>query len=243
MHVGIEQIEITLRGESRHASDMRPGGIHLAAKMAKVIDAIYNMKFSGTPDPRLPGVPKVTIGSVICGRGETYNLKGAAFLPDICTIIIDVRFSPGMRLPHEDIEKVMERLKAEDPELRYEMRPTPDDPDLPGMPWKNFRITMPAHDLSPDELIVKVHAQNYKYLTGKDPFINVYPPEHAGRPTAYAGNDDCHLTRAGIPSFAMGPITDWTGPSLEQSADIDSMVLVSKNYALTAYEICTKSKG
>ncbi len=239
-HAGVQQTAITIRGRSRHISSMEHG-INLAAKMSKVIDAISKMKFTYIPDPRFPGLPRIIVGSAICGHGETYNLQGASFLPDLCSIVVDVRFLPGMH-PDKDIEKVLEKIKTDDPEFEYEMKPTPGDLDLPGMPWKNFRLTMPPQDLSPDELIVKVHAQNYKYLTGKEPLVGAIPVDDPRHWLSYPGNDDAHLTRAGIPSFVCGPVAERWGPSLEQSVDIDSMVRVSKNFALTAYDICTKSK-
>lgn len=239
-HAGVEGIAITIKGRSRHISSMECG-IDLAAKMAKVIDALSKMKFTYTPDPRFPKLPRMIVGSVICGHGDTYELKGDAFLPDICTIIINTRFLPGM-LPHQDIEKVLGKIKSEDPEFEYEMQVTPDDLELPGLPWKNWRVTMPFQDLSPDELIVKVHAQNYRYLTGKEARVGAIPVDDPLHFFAYAGDDDAHLTKAGIPSFVCGPAGSWnlTG---QQYVDIDSMVRVSRNFALTAYDICTKSKG
>ncbi|MBA7714796.1 hypothetical protein ES703_123828 [subsurface metagenome] len=180
------------------------------------------------------------IGSAICGHGDTYELKGAAFVPDICTIIIDIRFLPEMH-PEEDIKRMLERIKAEDPDFDYEMWVSPDDPELPGMPWKNFRLTFPFQDLSPDELIVKVHAQNYKYLTGKEPQVGAIPADHPYHSHSYAGDDDAHLTKAGIPSFCCGPEGSWCPDGL-QYVDIDSLVRVAKNFALTAYDICTRAK-
>jgi acetylornithine deacetylase/succinyl-diaminopimelate desuccinylase-like protein len=179
------------------------------------------------------------IGSVICGHGDTYELKGACFLPDICTIIVDARYLPGT-IPHDDIEKVLEGIKSEDPEFDYEMHIPPEDPALPGLPWHNDRIKMPPQDLSPDELIVKVYAENYRNVTGKEPSIGAIPPDDPRHHMTYAGDDDAHLTEAGIPSFCIGPGGGWnsTGPDPEY-ADIDSMMTIAKTYALTAYDICT----
>ncbi len=216
-------------------------GINLSVKMAKVIDALNNMKFTYTPDPRHPGLPRLLISSAILAHGETYDLKGDAFVPDICTIIVNVRFIGGM-CPHRDIEKVLEKVKSEDPEFDYKMQVTPDDPELPGLPWKNWRVTMPFQDVSPDELIVKVHAQNYKYLTGKKADVGAVPVDDPRHAITYAGDDDAHLTKAGCPSIVCGPSGDWRGPNGVQYTDIDSMVRVAKNFALTAYDICTKSK-
>ncbi len=238
-HAGVEGMAITLRGRSMHIRMMELG-INLSAKMAKVIDSLNNMEFTYTPDSRLPGLPRMLIGSVICGHGDTYELKGDAFLPDICTIIVNVRCLSGMH-PAEDITNLLGKMKLEDPELEYEMQVTPDDPELPGLPWKNWRFNMPFQDLSPDELIVKVHAQNYKYLTGQEALVGAIPVNHPRHSLSYAGDDDAHLTRAGIPSFCCGPEGGYE-PGKKQYTEIDSMVRVSKNFALTAYDICTKTK-
>ncbi|GAF73542.1 unnamed protein product, partial [marine sediment metagenome] len=119
-HAGVEGVAITIKGRSEHIGNMERG-INLSIKMAKVIDALNNMKFTYTPDPRHPGLPRLLIGSAILAHGETYDLKGDAFLPDICTIIVNVRFVRGM-CPHKDIEKVLEKMKSEDPEFNYEMQ-------------------------------------------------------------------------------------------------------------------------
>jgi acetylornithine deacetylase len=227
-HAGVTEIAITLRGRSTHIRDME-----------KVIDALNNIKFTYTPDPRFPGLPRMIIGSAICGHGHTYNLNGTAFLPDLCTIIVDIRYLPGV-VPEKDVKKLLEKIKSEDPEFQYEMQITPDDPQKPSIPW-GFRMTMPPQDLSPDELIVKVHAQNYEYLTGKKARIGAIPPDSPYHSLSYAGDDDAHLTRWGIPSFVCGP-EGWR-ELRGQYTEIDSMVRVAKNFALTAYDICTKSKN
>jgi len=236
-HAGVQGVAITLKGRSRHISSMEQG-ISVVPKMVKVIDALSKMKFTYTPDPRLPGLPRMMVGTVICGHGDTYELKGDAFVPDICTIIVNIRFLPRMH-PDEEVARILEKIKSEDPEFEYEMQVTPDDPELPGLPWENWRVTMPFQDLSPDELIVKVHTQNYKYLTGRDAQVGATPVDHPSHPLSYAGDDDAHLTKAGIPSFVCGPSGGWEG---QQYIEIDSMVRVAKNFALTAYDICTKSK-
>lgn len=241
IHAGVEETAITLRGRSEHVSTMERT-VNLPVKMAKVIDALNKMKLTGTTDPRFPGLPRMVIGSLICGHGDDYGLRGACFVPDICTIIINARYLPG-RKPHEDIERVLEKIKAEDPEFQYEIQIPPDDPELPGMPWQNARVDMPPQDLSPDELIVKVYAENYEYVTGKKPPIGAIPVDHPLHAMSYAGDDDAHLTRAGIPSFTCGPGGGWGDEEGQQYIDIDSMVRVSKTFAVTAYDICTKSKG
>lgn len=237
-HVGCEEIAITLRGRSE-ATGNKERGINLAVKMAKVIDALDKMKFTYTPDVRYPAGPKMIVGSVICGHGETYSLKGANFLPDLCTMVLDIRYLPGM-LPHQDIKKVLEEIKGEDSEFNYEMKVTPRDLGFPGMPWENFRLTIPFQDVPPEELIVKVYAENYKCLTGKEPRMGAIPSDDPKHYKMYWINDDSVLTKAGTISFCCGPVGE--GSLSKRNIDLDSMMTVAKTMALTAYDICTTSK-
>lgn len=85
------------------------------------------MKFPYKPDPRIPGLPRFVIGALKCGHGDDQDLRGAAFIIDNCTMIVDIRYLPGMQ-PWEDIRKVLEDLKAEDPEFKYELKLNPEDP-------------------------------------------------------------------------------------------------------------------
>jgi acetylornithine deacetylase len=238
-HAGVEELAITLRGCSVHIRSMEQG-INLSAKMVKVVDALNSMKFDFTLDPRFPGLPRMIVGSVICAHGVTYDLRGANFLPDLCTIVIDARYLPGMSLPSQKIKKVLEEMRREDSELQYEMQIPSDDPKAPAIPWCN-RLNMPPQDLSPDEFIVRVHARNYEFLTGQKAPVGAIPVDHPFHSLSYAGDDDAHLTKAGIPSFCCGP-NGKREPGGEQYTEIDSMVRVARNFALTAYDICTTSK-
>jgi acetylornithine deacetylase len=67
------------------------------------------------------------------------------------------------------------------------------------------------------------------------------PPRNVGAvlPRSYAGNDTCHLWKAGIPCVLNGPDG---GRSLDGEADtfvnVDEMVECAKTHALTALEVC-----
>ncbi len=237
-HAGVLQIAITLKGRSTHVRNMEQS-INLSMKMVKAVDALNKMKFTYTPDSRLPGLPRLNVGSAIMGHGLSYDLKGANFVPDICTIVVDIRYISGMT-PYEEIKAVLDRIKAEDQEFNYEMEMASEDLKKPTIPWLN-RMSMPPQDLSPDELIVKVHARNYEYLTGEVAPMGAVPVDNPYHSLMHAGDDDAHLTKAGIPSFCCGPKgkRELDG---QQYTEIDSMVRVAENFALTAFDICTKSK-
>jgi hypothetical protein len=143
--------------------------------------------------------------------------------------------------PWEDIKNVLEKLRAEDPEFEYEITLSPEDPfEDVGMPWKNFRCHLPPQDLSTDEYIVRILEKNHKEVTGVKPEVGGRAPDHIWHLHQYAGADDAHLTKAGIPSVCYGPKGYRKQGS--QCVDIDSMLTVSKVLALTAFDICTKTK-
>ena len=234
-HAGVMEIAITTIGKSQHIS-AKEKGVDAFEKMLKIIAALRNMTFTYTPDPRLPGLPRMIIGSIIGGHGEDYGLNGAAFLIDKCTIIVDIRFLKGMA-PDREIEKLLEDLKLKDPELNYEMHVAPEDYSLPGMPFKNFRLRQPPQDLPVNSPIVKTVAKNHEEVTGRKTIVGHIPSENTLHTLSYAGADDALLTAAGIPALCYGPIGWWDGS--EQWADIDSMMTVAKTLALTAYDVCT----
>ena len=239
-HAGEMEMAITLRGHSVHCGD-RENGIDLAAKLARVIDAINTLELTYTPDARFPAGPKKIIGSIVCGRGDDHSLKGGAFLPDKCTLLVDVRYLPGMH-PDRDVREALEKLKAEDPELVYDLQVTPDDIDHPGMPWENFRLTVPPQDLPADEAVVQAHAGNYEYLTAKKACVGAIAPEASNHFKMYWINDDSVLTQAGTASFCCGP-TAGRAANGERYVEIDSMLRVARNFALTAYDICNRDKA
>lgn len=237
-HAGVQHMAITLRCVSTHVS-VKEHGVNLPMQLARLIEALNAIEFEAPADPRLPGLPRLIIGSIICAHGDTYELRGACFQPDICTVIVDARFHHGMN-PSEDVLKVLKRLADEDPTFQYEFLVSPDRLSDPGVPFYNNRLTLPPTDVSPDELIVQVHARNYEQLTGSPPEVGSIPPGDDRHTMAYCGDDDAHLTNAGIPSFVCGPGGGWG--TAGQYVDIDSMVRVARNFALTAYDICNTPK-
>lgn len=127
LHAGALEVAITVKGTSQHISRMGWGSVDALDKTIKVIEALKRMKFPYKPDPRIPGLPRFVIGALKCGHGDDQDLRGAAFIIDNCTMIVDIRYLPGMQ-PWEDIRKVLEDLKAEDPEFKYELKLNPEDP-------------------------------------------------------------------------------------------------------------------
>ena len=228
-HAGVVEFAIHTYGLSKHVSE-KEKGVSAIHKMMKVIDAIENVKFTYKPSPKLPGLPRLVIGSIIGGMGEDYKLNGTNFVPDICTILVDVRFAPGMspETIKKDFDTALKELKKQDPELKYEIETPPD------LKWKVCRVTMMPTDVPESEYVIQSVVRSHKVVTGKcmDKVGAIYP-------MSYAGNDTSHLWQAGIPCCLYGPGGDYLP---EQNVPLDELLTVTRVLALTALEICTKTK-
>jgi acetylornithine deacetylase/succinyl-diaminopimelate desuccinylase-like protein len=141
----------------------------------------------------------------------------------------------------KDLKKILEKLKEEDPDLDYELEIGEKLPESIYRPADG----MPPCATSEDEYIVKKVAENHEKVTGSPPLaVGRIPPESIGIVTggAYASNDSGHLSKAGSKAISYGP-----GPTTEevwlgQWCPISQIVTCTKVLALTAVDICTKTK-
>jgi len=235
VHGGIVHFAIHTLGRTGHMSRLE-GTVHAIQKMAKVIEALPNMSFAFTPRPDLPGLPRLNIGSVIGGRGETYILHDAPYIPDLCTIIVDVHFPPGQTVESivRDVRACLDRLKETDPQLVYEIEVPP-----PAFFKGRRRLVMPPVDVPADSAIVRSVARSYETVTG-------HPPKRIGAilPTSYSACDTSWLWQAGIPCLNYGPaaVYDAAGPEQTYVA-IGEMEECAKVLALTAFDICMQERS
>jgi acetylornithine deacetylase len=228
-HAGVCEFAIHTYGIAKHVSE-KEKGVSAIEKMTKVIEAINNVKLTHKPFPKMPGLPRFVIGSIIGGLGEDYKLNGPNFVPDICTILVDVRFVPG-QTPESiksDFERAIEELRKRDPQLRYRIETPPD------ARWKVCRVTMMPTDVPESEYVVQSVIRSHKAVTGKD--MNQVG---AILPWSYAGNDTAHLWQAGIPCCLYGPGGDYLP---EQAVPLDELLTVTRVLALTGVDICTKTR-
>lgn len=247
-HVGATHFAINTIGKSYHTS--AEGGVDAIEKMIKAINALRKMKFTYKPDPRLPKAPKMLIGTIICGRGRGYELRGAAFLSDFCTTVVDVRFLPNQTLEsvNNDVRRVLEGLKATDPDFKYELITTPEDPfdpALPRIPFKNLRCPLYPYDIAEDAYIIQTVKENHKYVTGEE-------IKHVGAVmwpfnVSYAVSDAGHLGKAGIPGIDYGPggycFLETPPPKQpEWYVKTDDIITCTKVLALTAMDVCTRTR-
>jgi acetylornithine deacetylase len=230
MHSGILHLAIHVIGRSGHMSDLT-GTVHAINKMAKVIDALGSLKLTFEPSAALPDLPRHNVGSIIGGRGDTYILYDAPYVPDLCTVIMDVHFLPGQTVEGivTDVRGHLDRLKTSDPDLVYDIEIPP-----PAFFKGRRRLVMPPVDVPVDAEVVQTVARNYELVAGKAP--NVIG---AVVPGAYSACDSSWLWKAGIPCLNYGPSTG-TSKSGQESAYvvISEMEEVAKVLAGTALDMC-----
>ena len=230
VHSGIVHMAIHTYGVTGHIRQPY-GTVSAVEKMTKVIDALGRVEFTYQPRADMPDLPKLNVGSVIGGLGQDYILVEPPYIPDLCTIIVDVHFVPGQRVEGivADIRRVLDPLGAEDPELSYEIEIPPPE-SFKG----RRRLVMDPLDVPKDAEIVQAVTRSHREVTGE-------PPKAIGAvlPFSYTANDTCHLWNAGIPCLLYGPAVVRGGDGEDDSCVIISeMVQCTKVLALTALDVC-----
>ena len=232
VHSGIVHMAIHAYGVTGHIGRLE-GTVNAIHKMTAVIEALRGVQFRHTPRPDLPAFPRLNIGGILGGRGHDYVLVEPPYVPDVCTIIVDVHFLPGMTVDAivADIRRALDPLAAGDPELRYEIEIPP-----PASFKGRRRLVMDPFDIPPDAPIVQAVARSYRTVTGHEPAkIGTVLPH------SYSADDTCHLWKAGIPCLLYGPATI-RGNADEDDACVlvSEMVKVTQVLAVTALDVCQR---
>lgn len=121
---------VIVRGLGAHTGNLEKG-VNAIVKANKVISRLQELaeKVSARPHP-LTGKARMSINMI--QAGEKINV-----LPDKCVITIDRRITPAENFEdaHNEIQKVLDELKGDDPELDIKlitktgMHPVASDPD------------------------------------------------------------------------------------------------------------------
>lgn len=230
IHAGIVHMAINVIGRTGHMSRLE-GTVHAINKMAKIIDALQGVEFTYRKHEALPDLPRLNVGSIMGGRGESYSLIDPPYIPDICTIIVDVHFVPGQTVEQivADIDAHLQPLKAADPELVYEIQIPPPDIFV-----GRRRLVMPPFDIPADTPVVQAVARNFEKISGM-------PPKTIGAliPDSYSACDTAWLWKYGIPCLNYGPTTGNAGSGPENAyVVISEMEECAKVLVATAEELC-----
>jgi acetylornithine deacetylase len=232
VHSGIVHMAIHVRGVTGHIGRL-DGTVNAVTKMTAIIDALGDVRFRHTPRPDLPAFPRLNVGSVIGGRGRDYVLVEPPYIPDLCTIIVDVHFVPGMTVPQivEDIRRTLDPVAARDPELSYAIELPPPD-----FFRGRRRLVMDPLDVPLDAPIVRAVERSYRAVTGEAPrAIGTVLPH------SYSADDTCHLWKAGIPCLLYGPgVIRGTDDEDDACVLVSEMVKVTRVLAATALDVCRR---
>jgi acetylornithine deacetylase len=226
-HTGVMELAVHVLGRSVHISRMEQG-INAIAKAARVVQALETVKLTGQPDPDLPGLPRLNVGTIIGGRGRELELRGANIVPDMCTIILDIRF-PGSVTPESamaDVRRALDGVVAADKDVKYEI-------EFPIRPERRqFREVMLPLSVPASEPIVQILKANVTAIVGEEPTVGAHSPQ------SYAGNDTSHLWGAGIPCCLYGPAGGYDEGRSDRWTSIEQIVACARVYGATIADVC-----
>lgn len=226
-HTGVIELAVHVLGRSAHISRMEQG-INAIGKAARVVQALETVKISGQPDPDLPGLPRMNVGTIIGGRGRELELRGANIVPDVCTIILDIRF-PASVTPDSalaDIRRALDAEAATDKDLAYEI-------EFPIRPERRqFREVMLPLSVPATEPIVQILRANVTAVVGEEPTVGVHSPQ------SYAGNDTSHLWGAGIPCCLYGPAGGYDEGRSDRWTSIEQIIACARVFGATIADVC-----
>jgi acetylornithine deacetylase len=232
VHAGIVHMAIHTYGVTGHIGRLE-GTVNAIHAMTAVVEALRRVRFRHTPRPDLPAFPRLNVGGILGGRGHEYVLVEPPYVPDLCTIIVDVHFVPGQTVDGivADIRHVLDTIGAGDSPLRYEIEIPP-----PAHFKGRRRLVMDPFDMPIDAPIVQAVARSYRTVTGEEPkAIGTVLPH------SYSADDTCHLWKAGIPCLLYGPATI-RGNADEDDACVlvSEMDRVARVLAVTALDVCRR---
>jgi acetylornithine deacetylase len=232
VHSGIVHLAVHVFGVTGHIGQLE-GTVNAVAKMTTVIDALTRVRFRHAPRPDLPAFPRLNVGGILGGRGRDYVLVEPPYVPDLCTIMVDVHFVPGQTVEGivADIRSALDASAARDPELRYEIEIPP-----PARFKGRRRLVMEPLDVPVDAPIVQAVVRSYRTVTGQAPrAIGTVLPH------SYSADDTCHLWKAGIPCLLYGPGVIRGGEDEDDACVLVSeMVTVTRVLAVTALDVCRR---
>jgi acetylornithine deacetylase/succinyl-diaminopimelate desuccinylase family protein len=197
--------EVKVKGRLAHAANASRG-INAVVKMQKLVDAVGRMDL---PTHEILGPTTQTITNITCAPGQI-NM-----VPDLCTIIIDRRISPGDSLEKvkAEFQAVIEALKREDPEFSAEV--------------ETGKLAVPGYKPPDAEVLARLSGAAARVL-GKRPLTTRY----------IFGTDGSYLSgTADIPWFGFGPGDEANAHTVNDHVEIEDLVTASKVYAMFIIEL------
>ncbi len=229
VHAGVLELLIHTRGKSGWV-----GGtwmyktVSAVEKMYPIIDGLNKLPFSFKRRKDLPHLPRLVVGGIRGGITEEYRVNRPAFVPDYCTIAVDIRIPPGMTFEETvaDVQGLLDELMAADPDLHAEIELPPS---AYREPWHAMKVPMPPLETPKDEPIVKTVARRHEDVTGEAAHVGIEMPG------SHAGTDAGHLSAAGAKALIYGPTSN---AFFESQVVLEHLLTCARVHALSALDLC-----
>ncbi len=211
---------IRLRGKPAHMG-YPARGVHVAPKLAKLIEAISGMKVTYN-EKKYKDILQPRVNINYLNGGLEY--KTGLFI-DEATMNFCVRtpLGPTLKTVMADVEAVLDRLRSEDPQFMAELLPL--NPQYPFCP--PFEVQL-------KEYVVQAVRRAHLEVRGKEPHLMFKVGYNDASAIQYlTGAPSCVCGPAGM----LGGTGSFTPP---ERALISEVVDAVKIYALAALDICSK---
>jgi acetylornithine deacetylase/succinyl-diaminopimelate desuccinylase len=181
---GMANLSVEVRGTQMHSSlaDVVPSR-NASLDMARVLTRFADeLDLNDPHHPHCPQGVTLNVGATVSG-GVTYGT-----CPGLASFGVDIRFPPGIGRVEvtEAVERLLSRIREEDPGLRVEWTFAPPPGDV-----------MPPTEVARDHPVARAAAAAFATVLGSTPPIGCFPG--ATEATVYQG-------RGGIPTLpALGP--------------------------------------
>ncbi|MGH2403972.1 MAG: M20 family metallopeptidase [bacterium] len=223
MHAGVVQVRITVHGQMRHYTTRAGHKIHAIEKAMRIAQALgpsYETIPQGswmtfTPKPQYDGLPRLNLGVIRGGMTPAVLTWRSSLIPDYCEMIYDLRIVPGQspQTVMDDIGRLLERLRGEDPDLRVDTELVKE------------HIYFPPFEVPLESPVVNAMAQAHREIVGSEPLVGALAP------TKYAGADSAHMLAAGIPGVMYGPAGKFLSVP-DERVELENVVKASRVFAL-----------
>lgn len=210
---GALRIKLTVRGKMAHGA-MPLTGINPNTRLARIITAFeeYESKLKEEfGEDQYLGWPSVTF--TVIQSPPPPEPPQLNVMSGTAVAYIDIRTIPGQvhEVIKKDLAAILDRLKEADNDFNAEIK---------------YLADKPVVSMTKDEPIVRVSAQTYRDVTGKDAVYNGVP-----------GATDGTYLRAlkGIPCLVNGPGPRHMPHQTNEYVGIDELIESAKLYLITAY--------
>ncbi len=190
-HRGRVEIEVMIRGQVAHASDVTKGSNAIYA-MSRIILGVQKLNETLPSDPFL-GKATVAVTHIECDN------NGPNSLPETCRIIIDRRLVPG-----ENVKKALQQIR----DLTKGTKAKVEVIEFDKPSYKGLRFPMqkqfPTWTLEENHPLIESVENAYRSIMKKKPPIDRWTMSTAGTYT---------MGIAGVPTVGLGPSEEsYSGP-------------------------------